>query len=163
VCFVLTERYHALRFNSLVRKEVVVVPDTHSNTHSGPGIENKSWYRWLTLFITSSTLLCCALPILLVSLGFGAVVASMNYNIPGLLFVAEHKYWALTLSALMLVFLAWIIWRPNQVCPTDPELASTCQRAKIWNKRVLWFSILIWITGVFFSTLLLPLRNLINS
>ena len=52
---------------------------------------DKPHLGWLTLFITSGTLLCCALPILLVSLGFGAVAASLNYNIPGLLFLAENK------------------------------------------------------------------------
>ena len=63
---------------------------------------SKSWYRWLTLFTTSGTLLCCALPILLVSLGLGSVVASINYNVPGMFWLAQHKYWTLGLSAIML-------------------------------------------------------------
>ena len=123
----------------------------------------KSWLRWLTLFVTGSTLLCCALPILLVSLGFGAAVASLNYNVPALYFLAEHKLWTLSLSALLLVFLAWVIWRPNQSCPTDPELAAHCQTAKRWNKRIFWLSVAIWSIGFFFSTLLLPIRHLLNS
>jgi len=61
--------------------------------------------KWMTLLITGSTLLCCALPILLVSLGLGATVASLNFNIPGLLFLAEHKVWTFSISALMLLFL----------------------------------------------------------
>ena len=69
---------------------------------------NKSYLRWLTLFATSGTLLCCALSILLVSMGFGAVVASLNYNLPGLMFFAEHKMWTLSLLALLLLFLAWV-------------------------------------------------------
>lgn len=123
---------------------------------------DKPHLRWLTLFITSGTLLCCALPILLVSLGFGAVVASLNYNIPGLMFLAEHKYWTLTLSALLLLVLAWVVWRPNQSCPADPELAAYCQSAKRWNKRIFWLSVAIWLIGFFASVLLLPLRNLLN-
>lgn len=123
---------------------------------------DKSYLRWLTLFITSSTLLCCALPILLVSLGFGAVVASLNYNIPGLVFLAEHKLWTLSLSAFLLLFLAWVIWRPNQSCPANPELAEHCQTAKRWNKRIFWLSVVIWSVGFFFSILLLPLRQFFN-
>ena len=53
--------------------------------------QDKSYLRWLTLFVTSGTLLCCALPIILVSMGFGAVVASFNYNTPELLFLEENK------------------------------------------------------------------------
>ncbi len=120
---------------------------------------DKAYLRWLTLFVTSGTLVCCALPILLVSLGFGAVVASLNYNIPGLVFLAEHKAWTLSLSALLLVFLAWLIWRPNQSCPADPELAALCKSSRRWNKRVFWVSVIIWSIGFFASVLLLPLRN----
>ena len=125
-------------------------------------LTEKPYLRWLTLFITSGTLLCCALPVLLVSLGLGATVASLNYNVPGLLFLSEQKLWALSLSAILLVFLAWIIWRPNQSCPTEPELAAHCQTAKRWNKRIFWLSVAIWSIGFFFSILLLPLRNLLN-
>ncbi|EGR2554276.1 hypothetical protein DX887_00645 [Vibrio alginolyticus] len=122
-------------------------------------LPDKSWIRWLTLFVTSSTLLCCALPVLMVSLGFGAAMASLNYNVPGLLFLAEHKLWTLSLSALLLLFLAWMIWRPNQRCPTDPTLAALCQKTKHWNGWIFWISVSIWSIGFFFSYLLLPIRQ----
>ena len=124
--------------------------------------QDKPSLKWLTLFLTSGTLLCCALPILLVTLGFGAVVASLNYNVPGLLFLAEHQVWTLSFSALFLFFLAWIIWRPNQACPAEPDLALQCQQAMKWNKKIFWLSIAIWLIGFFFSVLLLPLRQLFN-
>ncbi len=123
---------------------------------------DKPYLRWVTLFVTGGTLLCCALPILLVSMGFGAVIASLNYNIPGLMFLAENKFWTLSLAALLLVLLAWVIWRPNQACPTDPELAATCEAAKNWNQRIFWISVVVWSVGFFFSVLLLPLRQLLD-
>ena len=124
--------------------------------------QSKTKLRWLTLFITSGTLLCCALPVLLVSLGFGTVVASLNYNIPGLFFLAEHKLLALSISGLLLTFLAWVIWRPDQACPIDPKGAAACRQSKKWNKRIFWLSVGIWMIGFFFSVLLLPLRQLLN-
>lgn len=125
-------------------------------------VENKPYLRWLTLFISSGTLLCCALPIMMVSLGFGAVVASLQYNIPGWIFLAEHKLWTMGFSAALLGLLAWMIWRPNQTCPADPALAALCQKSKIWNRRIFVLSAGIWVTGFFFSILLLPLRQLLN-
>jgi hypothetical protein len=92
----------------------------------------------------------------------GSVVASMNYNIPGLFWLAQHKYWTLALSGLLLSFLAWMIWRPNQSCPSDPELAQYCETSKKWNKRIFWISVIVWSIGVFFSLILLPLRNLLG-
>ena len=118
------------------------------------------YFKWLTLFISSSTLLCCALPILLISLGFGAVVASLNYNLPALVFLAEHKSWTLVLSATLLLFMARFIWRSQQVCPADPELANYCQMTKRWNKKIFWLSVVIWSIGFFSSVLLQPLRLL---
>jgi len=121
--------------------------------------QDRPWLRWLTLFVTSGTLLCCAIPVILVSLGFGAVVASIMYKLPGLVYLAEHKTWTLSLSAFLLVFLAWVIWRPGQQCPADPELANRCQMARRWNKRVFLVSVGIWLVGFFFSVLLLPIRH----
>ena len=42
------------------------------------------YWGWLVLFASSTTLICCALPILLVTLGLGAVSAALFANIPGL-------------------------------------------------------------------------------
>jgi len=125
-------------------------------------LSNKPYLRWLTLFVASGTLVCCVLPIVLVSLGFGAVAASLAYNIPGLVFLAEHKIWTLGLSALLLGFLAWVIWQPDQSCPADAELAAYCQKAKRWNKGIFRLTAFIWFIGFFVSVLLLPLRQLLG-
>ncbi len=118
--------------------------------------------KWITLLVTSSTLLCCALPILLVSLGLGATAASINFNVPGLVFLAEHKIWTFGISSLLLLLSVWIIWHPNQSCPNDPELAKYCERSKKWNKIIFFLSIAIWFASFFASYLLLPLREFLN-
>lgn len=46
---------------------------------------------WVTLATSASTLLCCALPALLVALGAGAVLASRVSVFPQLVWVSEHK------------------------------------------------------------------------
>ena len=156
-CSVLMDLYLARRSKLMIHVELREIAVMQAEKTL-----DKPYLKWLTLFITSSTLLCCALPVLLVTLGFGAVVASLNYNIPGLVFLSENKLWTLLLSAIMLMFLAWVIWRPNQSCPPEPELAKQCHTAKRWNKRIFWLSVAIWGIGFFFSILLLPLRNLLN-
>ena len=55
-------------------------------------ILDKPYLKWRTLFIASGTLLCCALPILLVTLGFGAVVASLNCTFLDCFFLRNIKY-----------------------------------------------------------------------
>lgn len=144
-------RVHRFSSKALLKTQVVAVVKAN--------FSDKHWLKWLALFLSSTTLLCCALPVLLVSLGLGAVMANLNYNVPGLLFLTEHKSWTLSLSFLLLCFLAWIIWRPNQTCPTDPVLAELCTKTKRWNRRVFKLSVVIWITALFFSYLLLPIRQ----
>ena len=113
---------------------------------------------WLTLFTSSGTLVCCALPIILVTLGMGATVAALTSTFPFLIYLSLHKTWVFSLSAAMLALSAWLIYRPGQYCPSDPELARICEVSKIWNKRIYWFAFVIWCTGFFAAYIALPLR-----
>ena len=106
----------------------------------------RSW-SWVLLFTTSATLTCCALPILLVSLGFGAAVASVAGAVPWLVELSLHKSWIFAGSGLMIIAAAGVIHRPGRICPTDPELALACARADVWNRRFLWLSAAIWSLG----------------
>ena len=88
----------------------------------------KTW-SWLLLFTTSGTLICCAIPITLVSLGMGATVASMAATAPWLVALSMHKGWVFGLSAGLIALSAWSVYRPGRACPIDPELAAACARA----------------------------------
>lgn len=113
---------------------------------------------WLTLFATTGTLICCALPIALVTLGMGATVASLTSNFPFLITLSLHKAWIFAGSGLMLTLSAWLLYRPGRACPADPVLAALCERVFRWNKRVYWTSVVIWGIGFFAAYLALPLR-----
>lgn len=113
---------------------------------------------WLALLLSFGTLLCCALPIVLVSLGFGAAVAAFNFEYPLLLALAEQKPWMFAGSALLLLIAAWWLWLRPAACPSDPLLAAHCVRARAWNRRAFWSGCAVWMMGFFFAYLLLPLR-----
>lgn len=113
---------------------------------------------WLTLFTTTATLVCCAIPIILVTLGMGATVASMLSNFPFLVTLSFHKNWVFIISALLLFLSGWIIYRPANHCPADPELAKLCHKSQQWNGRILWFSVILWSIGFFAAFLALPLQ-----
>ncbi len=113
---------------------------------------------WLALFTSSGTLVCCALPIILVTLGMGATVAALTSTFPFLIFLSLHKAWIFALSGLMLALSSWLIYRPGQYCPADPEQARICEISKTWNKRIVWFSLVIWSIGFFAAFIALPIR-----
>jgi len=113
---------------------------------------------WFTLFTTTGTLVCCALPIIFVTLGLGTTVAAMTSAFPILITLSQHKLWVFAFSALMLVFSGWFMYRPGRHCPTDPALAQKCTTALKWNKRIYWSSVAIWGIGFIAAYLLLPIR-----
>lgn len=115
----------------------------------------RSW-GWLLLFTTSGTLLCCALPIVLVSLGFGAVVATLASSAPWLIALSQYKLWMFTFSAVLILLSIWYLYRPGRHCPTDPQLAAACLRADQWNRRFIFIACGMWLIG-FLAAYALPL------
>lgn len=112
-----------------------------------------------TLVFSGGTLICCTLPILLVTLGFGASVAYMTHAFPALVFLSRHKAWTFAIAGVYLVFTGWMIYRPGRACPTDPELARLCARADRLNRIVLWIAVCVYGIGFFMAYLWLPLRE----
>jgi len=113
---------------------------------------------WLTLFASTGTLICCALPIIFVSLGFGATVAALTSSFPLLITLSLHKVWVFAFSGAMLLLSGWLMYRPGRACPSDPELVRLCKTTQTWNRRLYWFSFVIWCVGFFAAFLALPLR-----
>ncbi|MDB4363516.1 hypothetical protein N9Z31_05115, partial [Pseudomonadales bacterium] len=90
----------------------------------------RSW-SWLLLFTTSGTLLCCAMPITLVTLGLGATVATMASSAPWLITLSQFKGWMFLASGLLIALAAWVVHRSGRSCPVDTELAAACERADV--------------------------------
>ncbi len=122
----------------------------------------ESGASWIVLFTTTGTLVCCALPIALVTLGMGAAVASLTNSFPILITLSQHKTWVFGFSGLMLAASGWLVYRPDRTCPSEPELAAACNRVHIWNVRLFWGSVAVWSVGFFAAFLLLPLRRLMG-
>ncbi len=111
-----------------------------------------------TLFTTTGTLVCCALPIILVTLGLGATVVAMTSAFPFLITLTQHKIWIFAFSGLMLVISGWFMFRPGRACPADETLGRACSTTHKWNRRIYWSSVVIWGIGFTAAYLLLPIR-----
>ena len=114
-------------------------------------------WTWLLLFASSTTLICCALPILLVSLGLGAVSAALFANLPVLMSLAKYKAWMFGATGGLLALTAWLLYRSGRTCPADPELADHCENIRRWNIRFYWTSVAVWLIGFGTAYLALPI------
>ena len=118
---------------------------------------------WVSLIASTGTWICCALPILFVTLGAGATLAGITRQIPLLTELGLYKNWMFAISGLLLTAAAGLTWRSAQHCPTDPMLARQCQRAQRWNKRILWASMAVWLIGFAAAYLALPVRMYLDQ
>ncbi len=125
-------------------------------------LARESSLTWFALFASTGTLVCCALPIMLVTVGLGATVAAMTRQFPLLVTLSEYKLWVFAFSGAMLALSAWLMYRPGRRCPSDPRKARMCARMQRWNLRVLWVSAIIWGIGFIAAFLALPIRQLLD-
>lgn len=106
----------------------------------------------LTLFTSFGTLICCALPALLVTLGLGAVVASTVSAFPGLVWLSQHKDGVFVFAAVMLTISGVLRYRDRYAaCPADPEKAKACMSLRKTSKIIYFVSLAIFFIGVFFA------------
>src|ERR1043165_2413456 len=89
---------------------------------------------YLSLFTSFGTLLCCALPSLLVLVGLGATMASFLAALPGLVTLSHHKNWFFLISGALIGgnFVYTYILAPRLrdaggACPVDS--AEVCETA----------------------------------
>jgi hypothetical protein len=112
----------------------------------------KRLIQTLSLFTSLSTLLCCALPALLVSLGMGAAMAGLVTAVPQLVWLSEHKNGLFLSGAFLLLAAGLLQWRAKRMsCPIDPGLNEACRETKGWSAPIYWLSVGIFGVGFFFA------------
>jgi len=118
-----------------------------------------------SLFTSVSTLLCCALPSLLVALGMGAVVAGLASDIPWLFSLSRYKSWTFLIAGVMIGFNFWLFYgrKRQQSCEIDENGNETaCDTAAKWSKGILWFSFVLYLFGLFAAYLLFPIQKFLE-
>lgn len=117
--------------------------------------DQSKWSAWLSLFTSSGTLVCCALPALLVSLGAGAALAGLVATVPSLVVLSEYKEFVFGFCAVMLIISGYMQWQSRYApCPIDPALAAACTRTRRVSLWIYGVSVATFVTGGFFAFVL---------
>ncbi len=113
-----------------------------------------AWSSWVALFASSGTLICCALPALLVALGAGAALSTLVSVLPGLVWLSEYKGLVFGLAGAMLALSGALQWRNRYApCPTEPALRHACLRTRKTSARVYGLSVALYLVGGWFALL----------
>ena len=110
------------------------------------------WSSVASLFASSSTLLCCALPALLVALGAGAALSGLVSAFPQLVWLSEHKAGLFVFAGIMLSFSGLLQWNARSApCPVDPALRNACLRTRKTSFWVYLASVALYAVGGWFA------------
>jgi hypothetical protein len=121
-------------------------PDTVAPSRGG------LWSSVASLFAASSTLVCCAIPALLVSIGAGAALSSLISVFPQLVWLSEHKLALFVFAGAMMLASAALRWRNrNEPCPVDPALRDACIRTRKAAALVFNASVALYLIGAWFA------------
>lgn len=119
----------------------------------------KKVLSFLSLFTSFSTLICCALPALFVTIGLGATVASLISSFPWLITLSSHKEWLFLGAGALIALSFFLAYRPRKqlACDVETKGGEGCETAGRFNKAVLWTSAGLYFVGLFMAYLALPL------
>ena len=110
------------------------------------------WPAVIALFTSTGTLLCCALPALLVTIGMGAVWANVIETVPGITILGKNKDLVFAVTGVVLaasgVWQWYARWLP---CPVDPAKARACMRLRKMSWWLWGIAVAAFLIGGFFA------------
>ena len=108
--------------------------------------------NFISLFASSSTLICCALPALFVVLGAGASFASLITVFPFLITLSQYKLYITVFALIMLVLAGYVNYKTYYMpCPADPELGKHCMKTRKKSRYIYYFSLILFIFATIFT------------
>ena len=118
-----------------------------------PSIDEKT-ANFFSLFASSSTLVCCALPAVFVAIGAGASFASLVSTFPFLITLSQYKIFITFFALVMLLIAGYANYRNfNLPCPADPEVGRLCMKTRKRSRVIYYVSAGIFIFATIFTYL----------
>jgi mercuric ion transport protein len=136
------------------------------NTAATPKTRRSGVLNYFSLFTSLSTLLCCALPSLLVLFGLGASVASVLSFVPWLVALSRHKVATFSISGLLIAssflhsYYVLPRLRTEECLPSSP---NACVETSRLSRILLWISAAIYAVGFLVAFVLGPILSTLDG
>ncbi len=127
------------------------------------GVSKQGASSFLAFFMSTSTLLCCALPATIAAVAGGASVTSLASTFPWLIPLSANKEWIFLGTGLMILFSAILVLRPKGAVACRITGGVGCEAAGRFTKIMLGISGLIYGVGLFSAYLLVPILRVIDA
>lgn len=127
---------------------------------SAPGTSTSKLSGYLSLFTSTGTMICCALPSMIAALAGGAALASFVSTFPWLVAISHYKEWIFLGAGLLILFTGILIYRPKGTVACSITGGEGCEIAGRFTKNMFWTSVVIYVVGAFFAFALIHIMRL---
>ena len=118
---------------------------------------------FFSLFGSTATLLCCALPATLSIIAGGAAVGSLISVFPWLIPISKHHNWIFLIAGILLVVNGIFVIKPKGKVACSITGGKGCEVAGSFSKWMFWISVILYSIGAFFAYAFVPLMELIGG
>jgi len=112
---------------------------------------------FFSLFTSTGTLLCCALPAAIAALAGGAAIGAYVSTFPWIIPLSQHKGWLFLIAGVLIAVNGLLTLRPQSKLVCAVTGGKGCEVAGSFSKKMFWISAAIYGFGVFMTYLLVPI------
>ena len=134
-----------------------------SSNLRGLAFMNSQLVNFLSVFTSTGTLLCCALPAALAAVAGGAAVGTLITTFPWLITVSHYKGWIFIMAGSLIVFSGFLTLRPQGKLACSITGGKGCEVAGRFTKSMFWSAVGIYGIGAFFSYAIVPILRLLDA
>jgi len=117
---------------------------------------------FLSLFGSTTTLLCCALPAALSVIAGGAAVGSLISVFPWLVPLSRYHNWIFLVAGIFLLINGVFILRPKGKVACSVTGGIGCEVAGNFSKWIFGISVALYGIGFFFAYLYVPIAKFLG-
>ena len=118
---------------------------------------------FLSLFISTGTLLCCALPAAVSILAGGAAITALTSSFPWLIPLSRNKDWIFLAAGIMIVLNGILLFRSKKNVSCETSGGNVCAVSGRFTKVTFWISAVIILVGAFFAYGIVPILRWLEA
>jgi len=117
---------------------------------------------FFSLFGSTATLLCCAIPATLSVLVGGAAIGSFVSVFPWVIPLSKHKDLLFLVAGSLLAFNGILTLKPKGVVACTITGGKGCEVAGKFTRGMFWFSVTLYCIGAFAAYALVPIMKMLG-
>ena len=117
---------------------------------------------FLSLFTSTATLFCCALPALIAVLAGGAAVSAYATSLPFIIPLSQHKGWIFVIAGILIGINFLFTLKPKSKIVCAVTGGKGCDAAGKFTRTMMWISLIIYVIGAFMAYGIVPIMRIIE-